>query len=211
MPYYVDVLTPSSARFSIEEMRTKAKELLPEVDVVLNEGTEKEWEELIIWVSEDDAVCTISCTPFTKGESDDTDLGWMIWDIGRWQPGSGAEWLRKYLPSVTTTYRFRFLSRAYEGTDNRLTSTMINWIHEQRGGIVRADEEGYTNEYGHFILWQFSDGAKGRREFAVCREDGSWDSFIMELGNPEHRAAFKAGRVPDGVEQFSGRRTELTE
>lgn len=211
MAYYIDVLTPSTARFSMEEIRSKARERLPEVEVVLNGGTEEEWEELIIWFAEDDAVCMITCTPFTKGESDDTDLGWMLWDISERQPQSGAEWLKIYLPSVNMMYRFRFLHRAHGEMDNGCTGTLIRWIHEQRGGIIRADNEGYTNEHGHHILWQFSDDVRGRWECSVLREDGSWDSFIMELGNPEHRAAFKAGRVPDGVERFSGRRAELTE
>lgn len=211
MGYYIDVLTPSQERLSIEEVRIEAKKYLPDCEVILNEGTEQAWEELIVRINEDDPVCTIGCTPFTKGETDDSDLGWVLWNIEDCEPASAVQWLRKYVPSINTMYRFRFLSRAFNGTDNGLTGALIRWIHDKRGGIIRADNEGYTNEDGHHILWQFSDRASGRWECAVLRDDGSWDSFIMDLGNQDHRAEFKAARVPDGAERFTGRRTEITE
>ncbi len=211
MPYYVDVLSPSTEPLSIEEIRREANKYLPECEVFVNEGTEQNWEELVVWIDENDSVCTLSCTPFTKGESDDTELGWMLWNISECEPASAVEWLREYLPSVNTIYRFRFLSRAFNGTDNGLTVKLIHWIHEKRGGIIRAENEGYTNEDAHHILWQFSDDVSGPWECAVRRPDGSWDSFIMDLGNVEHREAFKNGRVPEGAERFQGRRPDLVQ
>ncbi len=208
MSYYIDVLTPSTERLAIEDIRREALKYLPECEVFLNEGTEAEWEELIVWINEDDPVCTIGCTPFTKGESDDTDLGWMLWDIGECEPASAVAWLRNYLPRANTMYRFRFLTRAFDDTDNGLTSALIRWIHEKRGGIIRAENEGYTNEDGHHILWQFSDRVSGPWECAVLRADGTWDSFIMDLGSIAQRIAFKAGKVPDGAERFQGRRPD---
>jgi len=29
------------------------------------------------------------------------------------------------------------------------------------GGILQADQEGFSNESGHTILWQFSDNVRG--------------------------------------------------
>jgi hypothetical protein len=72
MAYYIDVLTPSTERIAIEDIRREALKYLPECEVFLNEGTDEEWQELIVWINENDPVCTLECSPFTKGESDDT-------------------------------------------------------------------------------------------------------------------------------------------
>jgi hypothetical protein len=71
-------------------------------------------------------------------------------------------------------------------------------IHAQVGGIIQADHEGFTEERGFQILWQFSDSVTGPWWMAVLR-DGKWIRFQMDLGNRKHRKAFLAGKVPDGV------------
>ena len=45
MPYYIDILTPSTERLTIDEIRAEARKLLPGVRVVLNEGSEQELGE----------------------------------------------------------------------------------------------------------------------------------------------------------------------
>lgn len=208
MGHYVDILTPNEARPSLEDVTRKAKQYLPECEVVVNLGTEAEWEELIVWFAEDDPVCTIGFSPFTKADPEDSDLAWVLSDIEGCEPKTGVHWLREYVPKINTMVRIRFLHRAFEGTDNGLTSAMIEWLHEQCGGIIRSDYEGYSNENGHHIVWQFDDSATGPWESAVRRADGTWDAFIMDLGNGDHRAAFKRGQVPEGAERFSGRRPD---
>src|SRR5687768_5865732 len=143
MAYYIDVLTPSTERIAIEDIRREALKYLPECEVFLNEGTDEEWQELFVWINENDPVCTLECSPFTKGESDETDLGWMLWNIEECEPANAVRWLRNYLPQVNTVYRFRFLTRAFDDTDNGLTGALIRWIHDKRGGIIRAENEGY--------------------------------------------------------------------
>jgi hypothetical protein len=71
-------------------------------------------------------------------------------------------------------------------------------IWTKSGGILQADAEGFTNEDGYHILWQFSDGAKGQWNMAVL-DQGNWVAFKMNLGDPGQRKAFLEGRVPKGV------------
>jgi hypothetical protein len=71
-------------------------------------------------------------------------------------------------------------------------------IQESAGGIVQADGEGFSNEEGFHVLWQFSDGVKGPWWMAVLR-DGEWITFQMQLGNRKHREAFLRGEIPAGV------------
>lgn len=67
------------------------------------------------------------------------------------------------------------------------------------GGIFQADYEGFSNEEGYGILWQFSDRASGTWWMALLAEDGSWLRFQVDLANRGHRAAFLAGEPPLGV------------
>jgi hypothetical protein len=65
--------------------------------------------------------------------------------------------------------------------------------------IVQADGEGFTNEDGYHIIWDFSDQVTGPWWMAVL-VNGRWVPFKMDLANRGHREAFLAGRVPAGVE-----------
>ncbi len=63
---------------------------------------------------------------------------------------------------------------------------------------MQADGEGFSNEDGDHVLWQFSEDVSGLWWMAVYRE-GAWCPFQMDLGNAEHRSAFFEGRVPPGT------------
>ena len=63
---------------------------------------------------------------------------------------------------------------------------------------MQADREGFSNEDGYHILWQFSESAKGDWWMGVLR-DGSWTHFQMDLGNLKQRESFFQGLVPDGA------------
>jgi len=72
-------------------------------------------------------------------------------------------------------------------------------LREHAGGIQQADGEGFSNEDGFHILWQFSEKATGSWWMAVLDETGKWVTYPMDLGNEKHRKAFKEGRIPPGV------------
>ena len=95
-------------------------------------------------------------------------------------------------------YAFQLLS----GTDVEDGWTplrrLYNAVWERAGGILQADGEGFSDEEGYTILWQFSDGASGKWNIGVL-SGGRWIHFEMDLGNEQHRQAFLGGQVPDGV------------
>jgi hypothetical protein len=73
-------------------------------------------------------------------------------------------------------------------------------LWNQVGGIIQADAEGFTNEDGYQILWQFSDSVTGTWWMGVFQH-GSWIHFEMDLGNRQHREAFLRGEMPAGARQ----------
>jgi len=64
--------------------------------------------------------------------------------------------------------------------------------------VIQADGEGFTNEDGYHILWQFSDSVSGSWWMGVL-QGGEWKHFQMELANHQHREAFFRGEIPKGV------------
>ena len=65
-------------------------------------------------------------------------------------------------------------------------------LWERGDAIIQADGEGFTNEEGYHIVWQFSDSVSGPWNMGVL-QDGVWRHFSMDLGDPDHRAAFLKG------------------
>jgi hypothetical protein len=124
---------------------------------------------------------------------------WNLRKRSEYEPISAADWLRAYFPIVRTIYAFQVLNTIYSGNGWEVLGAAKNTIWAGAGGVIQADGEGFSNEEGYHILWQFSDDVSGDWWMAVL-EDGDWVPFQMDLGDPAHRSAFKAGRVPDGVQ-----------
>ena len=59
----------------------------------------------------------------------------------------------------------------------------------------RRITRGLTNEEGFHVVWQFSDSVSGPWNMAVLQDD-TWQNFKMDLGYPDHRAAFLNGETP---------------
>ncbi len=73
---------------------------------------------------------------------------------------------------------------------------------EELGGILRADLEGFRNEEGFQITWEFVDRVKGECAMAVLDPNDHWIAFRMDLGNKQHREAFCEGRIPSGLQTW---------
>ena len=84
----------------------------------------------------------------------------FIEEIQDYKPASAVAWLAKFLPSVRSIYAFQLL----RGTDHKngwdILGPVKNSIFDQATGIIQADGEGFSNEDGYHILWQFSDSVK---------------------------------------------------
>ena len=120
-------------------------------------------------------------------------------EVADCKPDSAAAWLQAYLPKVKVIYAFQLLG----GTEVNDGWTPLHSVHAKvwdlAGGLIQADEEGFTNEDGFTILWQFSYSASGSWKCAVLGKNGDWVGFEMELDNAEQREAFRRGELPNGV------------
>jgi len=92
-------------------------------------------------------------------------------------------------------YAFQHLQGAETETGSAALHALRSSIWERGEAIIQADLEGFTNEDGYHIVWQFSDNVSGSWNMAVL-QDGTWHHFKMDLGDYGHREAFLNGEVP---------------
>jgi hypothetical protein len=88
------------------------------------------------------------------------------------------------------------LNAAFEGGNFEIISNIKTKIWNKTKGILQADNEGFSNEDGYHILWQFSDTVTGAWSCAVRNWLGKWDRFVMDLGDATQRQEFQDGKVP---------------
>ena len=133
------------------------------------------------------------------GELGEEELNEFIEDVKGEKPESAANWLLQFLPRVRAIYALQVLNGADidEGWDG--VRSLQGCIWGKLGGILQADLEGFSNEDGYHILWQFVSGHDGPWKMAVIDSNGEWIAFEMNLGNPNHKDAFLRGRVPEGA------------
>ena len=108
---------------------------------------------------------------------------------------------------MKTIYAFQHLQGTETVEGSNALHALRTALMERGEAILQADNEGFTNEEGFHIVWQFSDSVSGPWDMAVL-QDETWLHFSMDLGDPDHRAAFLNGEAPSDVSAMksAGRR-----
>lgn len=195
MPYYVRILTPSNAQVHLNQLRDELRDYSLRIEL----GTDDCWEQLVLGHPNGTEIAVIERNVVSNGALAEEEIEEFLEESEGLLPESGANWLRDYLPSVGTIYAFQILSGADEGDGWAAIGAMKSLLWNELGGIFQADGEGFTNEDGYHIVWQFSKDVTGPWWMAVLI-NGRWETFQMELGNKEHREQFFAGKIPEGIQ-----------
>jgi hypothetical protein len=199
MPYYIRVLSTATGCIPLETLQSRLKESKLEAVLSADQGTEDSWEQLILQHSYGPEIASIERNPVGTGSLGAEELAEFADEIADARPEQAVSWLREYFRRVKCIYAFQLLS----GTDYKngwdILYAVRNPIASHAPSISQADGEGFSNEQGFHILWQFSDSAHGQWNMGVLR-DGQWVHFEMDLGNRDHREAFFKGEVPRGCE-----------
>jgi len=166
----------------------------PKVELV--DGTEESWNELLVRDAIGRKICLIQRNQPGDGLFDE-ELDEFLDRLAECRPKRGAGWVKEYLGQVTTIYAAQYLHAASDQPDGCPSPADLLWkIKQIVGGIVQADGEGFSNERGYTVVWQFSANAAGPWAVAVLDEDGNWQTGKIELDNETHRSAFLAGLLP---------------
>jgi hypothetical protein len=198
VPYYTRVLSKDEEFPSFEELAQFVHAGHPDFKLTLESGEEEDWESLLLSGNDEVEVAVIERNPVANGSLGQDEIAEFIDETAECKPESGVQWLHDFLREVKTVYAFQHL----QGDDTEEGSNALHALRahlwERGDAIIQADGEGFTNEEGFHIIWQFSDSVSGPWNMGVYKDD-LWHHFKMDLGDPDHRAAFLAGEVPEDL------------
>lgn len=195
MGYYTRVLSKYEDFPSFEEMAQVVQGEHPAFKLTIEEGSEDGWESLLLSGEGEIEVAVLERNPVSDGSLGQDEIAEFIEETRDCKPQNGVEWLHGFLAETKTIYAFQHLvgSETEEGLAALHALRTFLW---QRGeSIIQADMEGFTNEDGYHIVWQFSDTVSGAWNMAVL-QDSTWHHFQMDLGDPDQREAFFRNEVP---------------
>jgi len=207
MAYYTRVLSKQEEFPSFDELAQLIRGGHPDFKLTVESGEDDEWETLLLSGNDEVEVAVLERNPVYDGSTGQDEIADFLEDLQDCKPESGTAWLAEYLAEVKTIYAFQHL----QGTDTEEGGNALHALRaalwERGDAIIQADGEGFTNEEGFHIVWQFSDSVSGPWNMGIYKDD-LWHHFKMDLGDPDHRAAFLAGDVPDDLTavQTSGQR-----
>jgi hypothetical protein len=198
MSYYTRVLSKDEEYPPFDELANFIRAEQPEYRLTVEEGTEEEWESLLLAGNDEVEVAVIERYPVYDGSIGQDEIADFIEDLRDVEPESGARWLEGFLDEVKTIYAFQHLIGSETVDGSNALHALRAMLFERGDAILQADGEGFTNEEGYHIVWQFSDSVSGPWKMGVYKDD-MWYHFSMDLGDPDHRAAFLNGDVPDDL------------
>ncbi len=198
MGYYIRVLSPSADVAPYPALARDLSAEHPKAALSIEAGSDTEWNQLLLSREYGSEIAVVERN--SGDELVTEEIEEFLEEIGDLQPLSSVEWLRQYLPTVRTIYAFQILSGVESHGGWEILGTLKSSVWRLASGIIQADGEGFTNEEGYHILWQFSGSVTGNWWMGVL-ERGRWIHFKMDLGDEAHRQAFFQGTVPPGVER----------
>ena len=195
MGYYIRILGKSLAAPTLLELQQAA------VPAVLEDGdgAGDGWDELTLKHKSGLPIAVIEKNPVIAGKLGADELQEFIDEVSYYKPDSAAAWLKNFLTGIRVIYAFQLLSGTDVDDGLAVLYRVYGLLWRQAGGILQADGEGFSNEEGNTILWQFSESVTGPWNFAILAQEGRWVSFEMDLGNQEDREAFWRGEIPKGA------------
>ena len=195
MPYYTRVLSKDEEFPAFDELAQLIASEHPGFKLTIEEGEEEAWETLLLASHDDVEVALIERNPVADGSAGQDEIADFLEDMQDCKPESGVAWLAEYLAEVKTIYAFQHLQGAETVEGGNALHALRSALWERGDAIIQADGEGFTNEDGYHIVWQFSPSVSGPWNMGIL-QDGVWLHFTMDLGDDDHRAAFLSGEVP---------------
>ena len=198
MAYYTRVLSKDEEFPEFEELALFIRAEHPDYRLTLEEGSEEEWQTLLLAGADEVEVALIERLPVFDGSQGQDDISDLIEDLYEVKPESGVEWLKSFLEEAKTIYALQHLQGSETVDGGNALHALRARLWERGDAILQADGEGFTNEEGFHIVWQFNDSVSGPWNMGVYKDD-MWFHFKMDLGDPDHREAFLSGEVPEDL------------
>ena len=198
MGYYTRVLSRNPMCVPFAELEAHLISHAIPATLAIETGSAEDWQELILAHAGGDEIAIIERNPITVDSLGEEEISEFVEEVQTCQPASSAAWLIEYFKSVQVIYTFQHLHGSNHSGGEDILAAIKHCIWNNGDAILQADHEGFTNEDGYHILWQFSAKATGKWWMALLL-DGQWRRFAINLDNQQHRQAFLMGQVPSGA------------
>jgi len=200
MGYYIRILGIDDPNIHLDELikAVEAGGLVGNFNLAQNESPDN-WSILEVANTKGEVLTQIERNPVIDGGLGKEELEEFRANIRECKPESAVKWLNEYFDKVKVIYAFQLLDNAFEDSNYPILAAVKEKIWNRTGGIFQADGEGFSNDDGYHILWQFSDKITGDWHCAVLNDSNEWERFQMDLGDKGQRQEFQAGRVPAGA------------
>ncbi|MFM9985804.1 MAG: hypothetical protein ACKVOK_11260 [Flavobacteriales bacterium] len=203
MGYYIRVLGTSNPNIHIDELeRALSRSGLTAKFEIDPTETKDNWTTVEVSNFAGNCLIQIERNHVVDGALGKEELEEFREDIKYYKPNSAVKWLLNYFNNVKVVYAFQILHETKSEDDWKIIDSVRARILANTGGITQADSEGFSNESGFHILWQFSDDVEGEYDMAVKNFFGNWTNFRMDLGDLKQREEFWKGKVPRGAKKL---------
>ena len=200
MSYYIRILGTENPDIHLDEIiEALDKEGLKASLGILKSEKPEKWTYLELKNEDEEVLAVVERDIIKEGEIGQEELDEFKDTILDFQPLTAARWLNDFFDRVQVIYAFKLMPAGLEDDNYPIITSTQSYIWQKVKGILQADEEGFSNEEGYHILWQFPDDADGSWNCAVLNADGKWENFCMDLADEKQRKAFKDGLVPPGA------------
>lgn len=195
MGYFVRVLSTADKIASKQELETCLQASRTPAILDGDTNADGSWTDLVLQHADGTAISLICCDFVSEGSNAAAELAEFREEIIECEPATASQWLLTWFNKVKCIYSFQILNGTYENDGWDILGQVKDYIYSLAPSITQADAEGFSNEEGFHILWQFNSDVSGPWWMAVL-ENGQWSTFEMDLGNVQQVAAFRKGLVP---------------
>ncbi len=154
------------------------------------------WTIIGVANTDENELMQIERNPIIEGEVGYDELQEFKEIIEDYKPTSAVKWLQEYFDTIKVIYAFQLFNAAMDDNNFPIVSSIKTTIWNKVGGLLQADDEGFSNDEGYHILWQFADDVKGEWNMATIDALGNWTNFTIDLGDKKQREEFWKGKVP---------------
>jgi hypothetical protein len=181
MGYYIRVLGITNPNIHIDELirGLSNDSLIAKFDLDPTESPD-DWTVIGVSNSDGEELIQIERNLVIEGELGLEELVEFRENIKDCKPNYAVKWLDKYFDKVKVNYAFQIFNAASEEDNFEIIDSIKASIWKKIGGLLQADNEGFSNEDGYHILWQFADNVTWEWNMSVKKFLGNWTNFKMD-------------------------------
>jgi hypothetical protein len=201
MGYCVRLLTSSVERVPLQKIRDQA------VSLQLVSGDETAWDKIEISQPVGSLIAVLERYSISAEGTAAIEMQIVKETLQGSYPLNAREWIRNYMAGIRVIYTFRLEGEQITSQGWPILGRVQNLLKDTLGGIIQADQEGFYNEEGNYILWQMYDGAAGTIPAAVLNDEREWTAYQLRLNDSAAVELFKQGSLPPKgfLNRFLGR------